>query len=235
MTTSVLTGFEATTALARLSFKRVLRGKAVWFAFGLGLLPNVLTLVMRIHGSDAKHGWNGIIGTFLVLMAIIPPILIASSLSDEIDDKTSAYLWSRAVPRWSVVTGKLLGLVPVAALSMIVGLFVAWMILGAGPALGGIALERAVIGFTAGTIGASAISAMIATIAPRFAVPIAVCWLLLLDATVGSVDMNLHVITISFGARNIAYGDGGLAGPVSLAILTVLSLAIAIRRVSRLE
>ena len=58
-----------------------------------------------------------------LLLTVIPPILVASSIADEIDDKTSAYLWSRALPRWSIVLGKFLAawlfylamLVPTAA------------------------------------------------------------------------------------------------------------------------
>lgn len=235
MTASILTGLEATTALARLSLRRVLRGKALWFALGLGLLPCLLSIAWRAHDTAGIEVWDRGITTFALVMTIIAPILVASSLSDEIDDRTAAYLWSRAVPRWSVVAGKLLGLAPVVALALALGLTASWGILG-GPAAVPVAdFARTLLAFVAGAIGCSAVSALIATLAPRFAVPVAVAWLLLFDATIGALDVGLHVITVSFGVRAIATGSSGVAGPISLVALTALALAIAIRRVERIE
>jgi ABC-type transport system involved in multi-copper enzyme maturation permease subunit len=121
MTTSYLSGLEATTAIARLSVRRVLRGKAIWFAVALGLLPTLLAIAQRVNGADLTQAWNASLTSYTAILAIVAPILVAASLSDEIDDRTSAYLWSRALPRWSVVTGKLLGLAPIAAAVVAVG------------------------------------------------------------------------------------------------------------------
>jgi ABC-type transport system involved in multi-copper enzyme maturation permease subunit len=232
MTTSYLSGLEATTAIARLSVRRVLRGKAIWFAVALGLLPTLLAIAQRVNGADLTQAWNASLTSYTAILAIVAPILVAASLSDEIDDRTSAYLWSRALPRWSVVTGKLLGLAPIAAAVVAVGLTATWLIQGQGSV--GL-LARGLAGFTAGALGACAISAMVATLFPRFAVPIAVSWLLLLDGAIGAIDAGVHVIAVSFGARAIADGDGGLAAPLSLVTLTAIAIAVAIWRVDRIE
>ena len=133
MTAAVLTGFEATIALARLALTRLLRGKALWFALGLGLLPSLLALAWRAGNAEVMTVWERSVTSYALVMTIIAPILVASSLSDEIDDRTAAYLWSRAVPRWTVVAGKLLALAPVVAVALVLGLTVSWALLG-GPA-----------------------------------------------------------------------------------------------------
>ena len=119
MTATTLTGWQATTALARLSLRRVLRGKALWFAIAIGLFPCLLAIAWRANSLAGVEAWDRVTVTFALVMAIVAPILVASSLSDEIDDRTAAYLWSRAVPRWTVVSGKLLGLAPVVAGSLV--------------------------------------------------------------------------------------------------------------------
>jgi|JI10StandDraft_1071094.scaffolds.fasta_scaffold565267_1 ABC-type transport system involved in multi-copper enzyme maturation permease subunit len=235
MTATTLTGWQATTALARLSLRRVLRGKALWFAIAIGLFPCLLAIAWRANSLAGVEAWDRVTVTFALVMAIVAPILVASSLSDEIDDRTAAYLWSRAVPRWTVVSGKLLGLAPVVAGSLVLGLLACWLILGGPTVVSGAEFARALVGFVAGAIGCSAVSALIATLAPRFAVPIAVAWLLLLDATVGALDVGLHAITVSFGTKAIARGDDGLVGPLSLVVITVLALAIACYRVDKIE
>ena len=235
MTAAVLTGFEATIALARLALTRLLRGKALWFALGLGLLPSLLALAWRAGNAEVMTVWERSVTSYALVMTIIAPILVASSLSDEIDDRTAAYLWSRAVPRWTVVAGKLLALAPVVAVALVLGLTVSWALLGGPAAVPAEVFARTALGLTAGAIGCSAVSALIATLAPRFAVPVAVAWLLLFDATIGALDVGLHVVTVSFGVRAIAFGASGISGPVSLLALTVLALALAIRRVDRIE
>ena len=118
---------------------------------------------------------------------------------------------------------------------LVLGLLACWLILGGPTVVSGAEFARALVGFVAGAIGCSAVSALIATLAPRFAVPIAVAWLLLLDATVGALDVGLHAITVSFGTKAIARGDDGLVGPLSLVIITVLALGIACYRVDKIE
>ncbi len=237
MTTSTLTGWQATTALARLSLKRAARGKALWVTLALSLVPTLYAIAYRLADRVSSTRWEGAVMMTSLLLTVIPPILVASSIADEIDDKTSAYLWSRALPRWSIVLGKYLGLVPIAIAAPLLAVSVSYAVLG--PAAASTEdFARAVLGLALGTIAAAAISAMIATVMPRFAVAGAVCWLLLIDAPVGALDLNLHVIAASFGARTVAGfgGDASLAsGLISLAVLTVGALAIAIRRMQRIE
>lgn len=229
-----LSGWDATAALARLAMRRVVRGKALWFAIALGLLPCALALIFKLNDRDPINGWGDLVDAFVPLLAIVPPILVASSLSDEIDDKTSSYLWSRALPRWTVVTGKLLGLIPVAALSIVLGITIAWLILGTSGAVPTGMFVRTVLAVAAGAAASSTVSAMWATLFPRFAVPIAVGWLLL-DTVIGALDMNIHVIAVTFGPRAFIDLEHTLAGAISLVVLTAIALAVAVWRVDRIE
>jgi len=228
-----LSGWEATTALARLSLRRMLRGKTLWVTLAIGLLP-CLIAVFAQRNQSALEAWASTLKLALPLIAIIPPILVATSLSDEIDEKTSAYLWSRALPRWSVVTGKLLALAPVAATLSALGLLLSWAIFGGPAAVPAAVVGRTLLGVFAGGIAASVVSAMFATVAPRFAVPLAIGWLLL-DSMVGALSMNLHVIAVSFGPRALASGTQVVTGVISLAVLTAIALTIAVRRIDRIE
>lgn len=235
MTASYLSSADATFAIARLSVKRVLRGKAVWFALALGLLPVLGAVVNAVQRNDAKEAWDGLIVSFTLVMSIIAPILVASSMSDEIDDRTAAYLWSRAVPRWSVIAGKIVGLAPIVAAALLLGITVSWIVLG-GP--GGVPMTfwaRTMGAFVAGSVAASALSALIATLAPRFATPLAVGWMLILDTTFAGFDFSLRAITVSYGTRALARGSMDPVAPISLVVLTLLTLAWALRRIKRVE
>ena len=229
-----LSGWEATTALARLALRRILRGKTMWVALAVSLLPCLIAVLVRANSHDAIKAWTELLKYVLPLIAIIPPILVASSLSDEIDEKTAAYLWSRALPRWSVVTGKLLGLAPIAAGAIALGMALSWLILGGPTAVPSAMFGRTILGLAAGTVAASVVSAMFATLAPRFAVPLAIGWLLF-DSLIGSLSMNLHAIAVSFGARAIARDVDVATGAISLLVLTTIALIIALRRIDRIE
>ncbi len=229
-----LSGWEATTALARLALRRILRGKTMWVALGVSLLPCVVAIAMTANNQYPVKIWSDLLILVLPLIAIIPPILVASSLSDEIDEKTAAYLWSRALPRWSVVAGKLLGLAPVATGAIVLGMVVSWLIIGGPSAVSPGLFGQSILGVAAGTIAASVVSAMFATLAPRFAVPLAIGWLLL-DSLVGSLDINLHVLAVSFGARAFAQNHDVVTGAISLLVLTTIALIIAVRRIDRIE
>lgn len=235
MTTTAhgLSGLEATLALARLAVKRVLRGKTLWVALALGLLPCLVAFLRRNHG-DLDDAWNDLLDLAVPLLAIVPPLLVSTSLSDEIDEKTASYLWSRALPRWTVVAGKLLGLAPIAAFAVALGVALSWILLGGDAVVPAAIFGRSLIAVVAGGLAASAVAAMFATLAPRFATPLAIGWLLL-DTIIGALSVKIHVIAVTFGPRAIIAGEEVVSGVISLIVLTAVALAIAVRRIERIE
>lgn len=235
MTRTYLSGLEATKAVASLSLLRTLRGKAIWFVFALGLFPTLIAVLWRANGINPGEAWDRALVTFTLVQAIVTPILVASSLSDEIDDRTAAYLWSRALPRWSLLAGKVLGLAPLVGAALALGLLATWLVLGGPAAIAVVGLVRAIGAFLAGAVAASAVSSLIATLAPRFATPIAVGWLLLVDTLFAGLDLGVRAVAVAFGTRELARGSTSLLGPISLVVLTLVAMTIAIRRVKRIE
>ncbi|HUQ08481.1 MAG TPA: hypothetical protein VM261_38585 [Kofleriaceae bacterium] len=235
-----LSGLQATLALARLAVVRVVRGKSLWIAAALSLLPLVVVGVQVSLGHTRETMWQTAFMLTLLTLPIIPPILIGPSLSDEIEDKTSAYLWSRALPRWSIVVGKLVGLAPICAAISVVSLAIAWLVMG-GP--GSVPVGTAARGFAGAGFAAliaSTFVAAIATLVPRHAVAVSVVYLLFVDKVVGELPIKLQYTSIAFGGRAIAgfaeRGDGGAgAGVATLLAIAALSIAVSVTRIARME
>jgi ABC-type transport system involved in multi-copper enzyme maturation permease subunit len=232
-----LSGAAATLALARLALVRAIRGRALWIAAALALLPVVVVSVRVGLGHGHDDVWRTAFELTLLTLPIVPSILIGPSLADELEDKTSAYLWSRALPRWSIITGKLLGLAPIAAVILVVALSVSWMVIGgpaavpAGVAVGGL------VGVGAAALTGSAMVAGLSTLLPRHAVAVSVVWLLFVDSSIGSLPLKLRYLSISFGGRTLAgFTDVGLAaGTITLLALAGAGVAVAVLRIARME
>jgi ABC-type transport system involved in multi-copper enzyme maturation permease subunit len=238
---SGLTGLQATLALARLAVVRTVRGKALWIAMALSLLPLVVVGVQVGLGHTRETMWQTAFMLTLLTLPIIPPILIGPSMSDEIEDKTSAYLWSRALPRWSIIAGKLVGLAPVAAAISVVALAIAWFVIGGPGAVDPATAARGFAGAGFATLIASTLVAAIATLVPRHAVAVSVVYLLFVDKIVGELPIKLKFTSIAFGGRAIAgftegeANSGALAGVATLVVIAALSLFVATTRISRME
>ena len=95
----VLGGGEATLAIARVTLKRVMRGKGLWIALACCLLPELYGAAARSFEPMVR--WHNTVALWSLLLSVIPPILLAGTIGEEIEDRTMAYLWSRPLPRWS--------------------------------------------------------------------------------------------------------------------------------------
>lgn len=227
-----LSGGHATRALAGLALTRAVRGKALWIALALVLLPLIVVGVRVGLGHPADEIWETAFGTTLLVLPVVPSILVSASLSDELEEKTAAYLWSRALPRWSIVAGKLVGLAPIAAVIVVLGLTGAWALIGGPSAIPADTFARGVVGMAAGALAGATIAAMWATIVPRHAVAVSVVWLLFVDLPLGTLPVKVHYLSASFAALAIAGFEATAAdGVAAFALLIVVPTAIAIRRI----
>lgn len=227
----VPSALASTLTMAALTWKRMIRGRALWVCLAIAMLP--------VAYAGAAGGRLGIAGDEIFLFeilvaAVLAPMFVASSIGEEIEDRTTTYLWSRPIPRWSIVVGKLVALVPVTSLvvlgSWALASQVAWH---AWPEV------RACAALVTGVLVLSVLSAGIATLAPRHGMALTICYVLFFDSPLGVLPATLRELSITHQVRALSgiwANEIGFEVPlVALAILSVVWGAIAALRIRRLE
>src|SRR5689334_18632971 len=111
MSNGVPSTASALLTLMRVTLRRFMRGRAIWVVLVIALLP---TLLAAAHPGRAGV-MDAISVVEIIVMALLPAVFVASSIGEEIEDRTTTYLWSRPIARSAVVFGKLLALAPIAA------------------------------------------------------------------------------------------------------------------------
>ncbi len=213
--------------LARLTLVRALRGRAVWVTAAIAAFPALYAMITRGRGSEVADLF--VFEQFL--LAIIPPMFIAASLGEEIEDRTTTYLWSRPLSRGAVLAGKLVALVPVA-IALTVGSWIAAMLIGDASLT-----LRSALGIAASATAISVISAGLALLVPKHGMALTICYLLFFDLPIGALPVSLRALTVSFHTRVLCgYAEGSVATSlVELGIIVLIWGAIANWRMRRLE
>lgn len=226
-------GLAATLAIAKLTLVRLLRGKAIWVSGLLALTPALVGALI-----SARHGRATDLEVVLEvsnwLLAILPALHVASSLSEELEQRTSAYLWSRPIPRWTIVSGKLLALVPLVAVLEVGG-----GLLGlsrAGADVGAVA-GRVGLGLGLGVLAASAISAGMSTLWPKHGMSISMVYVLFVDLAIGAVPASLRNLSVTHHVRELIGPEGAISATpvIGLGVIALVWMLIALRRIGRLE
>lgn len=240
----VLGATEATMAIARVTWRRTVRGKALWLVVGLCLLPEVFALAAL--PAHEINEWYRVFAINTLLMALLPPILIAGMIGEELEERTMAYLWSRPLPRWSILVGKLAALVPTLCVIQCAALALPYF-----TALGGEgmdhpdALAYSMLAVVISTIASAVATTGLATLAPRFGIVLALGYLIVLDVfTLGGINGEISQLSIAWntrelaGARGLIYGGGPTPQWDSLIWLvgiTAAWMAVAMWRIRRIE
>ncbi len=218
----------ATLAITRITFVRLRRGRALWIGVGIAALPVLFALVMA-KSRELGQGAAATFSLVQLVLCVLPAMFVASTIGDDIEDRTITYLWSRAVPRESILFGKLLALAPV-----VVGLVLAaWaastlIIARAAPD------PRALLGLGLGALAACALAAGIGALVPKHGMALTICYLLFIDTLLGAMPVSLANIAITHHARTVAE-TGSLAAALGLIGISALWLAIGTWRIRRLE
>jgi hypothetical protein len=216
---------SALTTLIGVTWRRFSRGRAVWVAVVIALLP--LLMASLVHDSDAV----AVIQT--LVMCLLPPVFVASAVAEEIEDRTSTYLWSRPLARWTLLVGKLLALAPIATVLIALGWFAAVQV-GTGHA----PPDRTVVGFAAGGLAISTMSAGIGTLVPRHGMALSVVYFIVIDLPVGAIPASVQSISITRQVRLLSglEGTGAIASPlITMTIVASVWLAVGLWRLRRLE
>jgi ABC-type transport system involved in multi-copper enzyme maturation permease subunit len=212
--------------LMTVTWRRLVRGRALWVSVLIAALPAVLAVALV--GRSNMEAVNVV--QFLT-MALLPPLFVASSLGEEIEDRTTTYLWSRPIGRWTIVIGKLLALAPVA-MTLVVGGFVASYQVG----MGAPPEPRAILAIAAGSLAIAAMSAGIATLVPRHGMALSIVYLVIFDLALGAIPASINQISITHQIALLVDPDAAVLQPaVTVTLLAGGWLAIALWRIRRLE
>ncbi len=218
----------ALSALARVTLRRTLRRKTLWVAAGLAVCPTVFANLM--HGRSVISDVDDAFNVAKTLLAILPALFVASSIGEEIEDRTATYLWSRPVARWTVVIGKLLALAPI-----VMAFMVASWVLASAVAFHGAFIVEPAIALAAGALAVAVASAGIASLVPRHGMALAIIYVLA-DLFIGALPTSLNKLSMTFHAGMLWQADADkLTSGLSLAAIALVWLAAGLRRVRRLE
>src|SRR5262249_18729219 len=102
--------------LAAITLKRLGRGKALWIGALSAALPPVFGIAFsatRLHAHGGTRAPDDLFSITVGLLAMLPAMFVGSSIGEEIEERTSTYLWSRPIARWAVLAGKLCALTPI--------------------------------------------------------------------------------------------------------------------------
>ena len=219
---------------ARWSALRMMRGRTVWLAWIFALLPVGFTLMMAKAGHGAP--WHEMFFPLAMLVGVLAPLFMASSMAEEIEDRTYTYLWSRPVPRWTVLVGKLMAAAPIAGgiLAFTVAACFAF-------AEGGtpVDLARGIGAALLGALATCGVAGGLSVLIPRAGLGATYAYLLALDLPVGAIPFSLRNLSITHQVRQVAGvpadGDAPLQAALWLVGIGVLWLAIGIWRLTRSE
>jgi ABC-type transport system involved in multi-copper enzyme maturation permease subunit len=235
--TAVVPGAGSTVwTLAGLTLQRLVRGKALWIGALIAGLPVMFAVgltALRGAGSDEPTSADEILYATMPLLVLLPALFVAASISEELESRTSTYLWSRPIARWAVLAGKLCALVPVVIVLVVAG-WVAAVALGthaAPPVMSCVALA-------AGCVVIALIATGISASAPRHGMALTIGYMLV-DAFIGVWPFSLAELSITHQARVLAHLDAGapaLATPVlAMAVVAGIWGTVGFARIRNVE
>ena len=231
----VLSGASATMIIARLTLKRLFRSRAIFFTAGLALLPVILAALVKRPGEQV---WNGVFNLGIMVLCVAPPLHLASAIAEEIEDNTFTYLWSRPFPRWSVIIGKLVAIVPpLCALFLLTFTAAFYLAFGdqAGQNMAVLSSTLAAVCLT--TVAVACVSIGLGSVVPKFPLVVSIVYLLVLDNTLRAIPVAIHNVSLTYNMKVIAGLQKGSATTAAVWLIAVAAMwfAVAMWRVRRTE
>lgn len=219
--------------IAALTLRRLVRGRAVWISVAIALLPVAFSALVHEHHRITRR----LMDLFVIeelLLAVLPAMFVASSIGEEIEDRTTTYLWSRPVGRWAILAGKLVALVPIASALLVVG----WV--------GAVEVQfhhlpdaASVAGIAGGTLVLSLIAAGMATLVPKHGMALTIAYVLFFDLPIGALPASIRELSVTHHLRVLALGvtgdDSRTVAAIGVAVIACVWGAIALWRIRRRE
>jgi ABC-type transport system involved in multi-copper enzyme maturation permease subunit len=214
--------------LAGVTLVRLGRGKALWIGAALAALPVVFAAVLQARGHASP---SELFAPSMLLFAVLPALLVGASVGEEIEERTSTYLWSRPIVRWAVLAGKLLALTPIVVALSVGGWVIASALATAGPSI------ASCLGLAAGAVACSLVVAGIAVVVPRHGMALTIAYMLV-DLFLGGLPFSLQQLSITYQTRALAglAGEPAIAAPlIGLVVIAGAWMAIGLGRIRRIE
>jgi ABC-2 type transport system permease protein len=229
-----VSGLDATLTIAAVAVRRMVRGRALWVGALAAILPIVFAAVVREQRATGIAPPEDVFGFVQLVLAVLVALFVASSIGEEIEDRTTTYLWSRPIPRWSVLVGKLVASVPVIWTLSIASWFFASLAGGTPP--GAASFAALLLGGAALSI----IAAAIATLVPRHAMALTICYMLFFDFPLGVIPATIKYLSITQLDRTLADVAGhaeDAPGPAAIGIAVIAGIwaIVGLWRIRRLE
>jgi ABC-2 family transporter protein len=217
--------------LAGVTLTRLGRGKALWIGILFAGLPLAFASVMRSRGVELQLRHLMVFSS--LVLAVLPAMYIGSSIGEEIEERTTTYLWSRPIARWAVIAGKLCALTPIVIALMVGSWFGAVQIwTDAPPSL------ATCLALTAGSVATSLVAAGVATILPKHGMALTIGYMLV-DQFIGQMPFALADLSITRQMRvlaGVAVDGQAISSPlIAMAIVSGIWLAVGALRIRRLE
>ena len=229
---SAPSSLSAVRVLAGVTWMRLVRGRALWVSLLVGILPCLYSLMMR--GRDRAGIGDELFAFEILVLDILAPMFVASSLGEEIEERTTTYLWSRPLPRWAVLAGKLATIIPIVIVigcaSWLASSQLAWSRMP--PA-------QTFLSLAVGAIALSLLASTFSTLSPKHGMALTICYLLFFDLPAGVLPAALQEISITHQLRTISgmwRSDGSfLEGAIGIGAIMLVTGALATWRIGRLE
>lgn len=230
MTKSVPSTAAVLVTLMGVTLRRLMRGRAIWVVLPIAAFP----LLPAIAGEGGRNPTEPVAIIELIVMALLPSVFVASSIGEEIEDRTTTYLWSRPIARWTIVVGKLLALAPLASVLVAGGWFFGNQIaLGQPPSL------QSTLAFAAGGLAISVIAAGVALVVPKHGMALSIIYLVVFDQIIGNIPASLQAISVTRQVQllaGIAPDAPNLVEPaLTMTAIAAVWLVVGLMRLRRLE
>jgi ABC-type transport system involved in multi-copper enzyme maturation permease subunit len=221
-----------TTAAARvmagIEFKRLLRRRGLWVTGGIAWLPALIPLI-----EQNRRAWLDLPGATVAAMAVCAPLMVASLVADDIQNKTSSYLFTRPPRRRGIFLGKLAAALPALVLLMCLPVVVSFLVSVNAPMSVLHELGNTLFGVAAGALATGTVAGAWGAVFPRRALPAAVGYLFLFDTGLAIIPFSINNLSMTRHAVKLAEGANPVVPLLWLAALTGIWLAVGMWRFER--
>jgi hypothetical protein len=222
-----VTDLAAVLAIARLTAWRLVHSRALLFGIVVAALPIAFAAALRGRTGYALRSFE----VEQLLLVVLPAIVVAASITSDLDDRSITYLWSRPIRRWTLVVGKLVVLSPYVAVLVAIG----WLV-ATGVGAGKLASMPSVGALACGALVSSVVAAGLTIAAPRYGMLLTIVYMLV-DGVIGQIPAGIQALSITRDVADIASVTHGswLAATISLATITVAWSMYGLRKIRLLE